>query len=202
MKQIPILFLALLVTYGQCSSAQSQTVPVAKPNDAAPLNLVIEQVKAALLEYQTNRGGGADTLPPLSSAEFDFKTTTAMVEGGTVNLLIFKFGTSHEDDAINDVTYTYSLPKPTSAPGTRAPRKKPPLLRDQLAQAIQSAAAAVKTAGPVGDLKFSKLTVNLSYGVKWDINGSEGFQFSLVTVGVNGDANKNTVQAVKITFGQ
>lgn len=181
--------------------AQNQVTTDAKPTDVAPLNLVIDQVQAALLEYQRNRGGGSDALPPISSVEFDFKTTTAMTEGITANVLIFKFGTSHENDTTNEVTYTYSLPKPAVAT-ERTARKKPPLLRDQLAQAVQSAALAVKTQGAVGDLKFTKLTVNLAYGVKWDISASGAYEFSLVTVGVNGDKNKNTVQSVKLVFGQ
>lgn len=172
-----------------------------QPQDVAPLELVIAQVKAALDEYQRNLGGGADALPPLSSAEFDFKTTTGKTAGFTINLLIFKFGTSHENDEVNDVTYTYTVPKPSTPPGLSA-LKKPPELKDELAKTIQSAAKAVKTSGTLGKLNFSKLTVNLQYGVTWDINASGNFQFTLVTAGVSGDKKKNTVQSVKLVFGQ
>src|SRR5208337_4733104 len=100
------------------------------PKDAAPLDLIISQVKAALDLYQQNVGNSPDALPPLTSAEFDFKTTTAKVEGFTINLLIFKIGGSHEKDVVNDVTFTYAVPSPTAA--LRSSRKKPPTLTEQL----------------------------------------------------------------------
>lgn len=179
-------------------SAFGQTSP---PPDAAPLNLVIAQVKGALAEYQNNRGGGADALPALSSAEFDFKATTATTVGLTVNLFIFKLGGSHENDVVNDVTYTYSVPKPPTTASLQS-NKKPPLLKDALAQTIQSAAAAIKTSGTLGKLTFTKLTVNLQYGVKWDGNIGANVPISFVTIGLSGDKNKNTVQSVKLVFGQ
>ncbi len=196
MQKCSLLLICLisLLALGQNSQ------PLA-PQDAAPLNLVIAQVKAALAEYQQNLGGGADALPALSSAEFDFKATTATTEGLTVNLFIFKLGGSHETDVVNDVTYTYSVPKPPTTVPTKA-KLKPPLLKDALAQTIQSAAAAIKTSGNLGKLSFSKLTVNLQYGVKWDGNIGANVPISFVTVGLSGDKNKNTVQSVKLVFGE
>jgi hypothetical protein len=173
----------------------------ALPADQLPLEDVIKQVTAALQEYQDHRGAGATLeLPPLSTAEFDFKTTVAKTGGFTFSFLIFKFGTSHERDVVNDVTYTYSLPEPkkSSLQGV----KPPPTLKDELAQAIQAAALAVKTSSTAAGLPFSKLTINLQYGVKWDVSGGASPVISLVTVGLNADVNKNTVQSVKIVFGK
>lgn len=194
--------LASLVPTGVCAqSAQSSVSPSAKKDEVAPLELVVAQVKAALDEYQKNRGGGTDALPPLSSAEFDFKATTGTTVGGTINFLIFKFGASHENDFVNDVTYTYTLPKVKASPGLLS-NKKPPELQEELARTIQSAAQAIKTGTTLGKLKFSKLTINLQYGVKWDVNAGGSYQFTFVTVGLTGDRNKNTVQSVRLTFGQ
>jgi hypothetical protein len=201
-KLVLLICLIPVATFSQSSQTpvQPTAMAAASPNDVAPLNLIIAQVKAAMDEYQKSRGGGPDALPPLSSAEFEFKTTTATTVGGTVNLFIFKFGASHENDVTNDVTYSYSLPKPPI--GASSPKKPPVPLKDALTQAMQSAAAAVKTSGNLGKLNFSKLTVNLQYGVKWDVSGGGSFQFSFVTVGLSGDKNKNTVQSVKLVFGQ
>jgi hypothetical protein len=187
-------------TFGQ--NAQAAAAPTAKPDEVAPLDIVINQVKAALDEYQKNRGAGGDSLPALSSAEFDFKTTTATTFGATVNLFIFKLGGSHESDVVNDVTYTYAVPKPPPPPTGLTSNKKPPSLKDALAQTIQSAALAVKTSGNLGKLSFNKLTVNISYGVKWDGNIGANIPIQFVTVGLNADKNKNTVQSVKLVFGQ
>src|ERR1700683_3270827 len=78
------------------------TAPAA---DAGPLDLVIPRVKAALEQYQKSLGSGPDALPPLSSAEFDFKTSTATTVGGSINFFIFKIGGSHEKTGCNDFTF-------------------------------------------------------------------------------------------------
>lgn len=187
------------------STSSGPTPPAAPPPpDAVPLELVIAQVKEALQEYQTNLGGGADALPPLSSAEFDFKTTTATTIGLSISLFIFKIGGSHEKDVVNDVTFTYSVPKPPpDKKGLGVAKKKPSVeLKDQLAQTIRTAAAAVKTAGTVGKLPFSKLSVNIQYGVKWDGSAGASVPIQLVTIGISGEKSKNTVQSVKLVFGQ
>jgi hypothetical protein len=82
-----------------------------EPSDAVPLHLVIEQVEAALGEYQANRGVGDYALPRLSTAQFDFTVTTTTTVESTADLCIFKLGGSHENDLVNEVTYTYSVPK-------------------------------------------------------------------------------------------
>jgi hypothetical protein len=188
---------ALLVSTGCVTQHTAPTTDA----DHVPLPKVIEQVNLALKEYQSNRGTGETyELPPLSSAEFDFKTTTATVLGGTVTVLILKFGVSHENDLTNDVTFTYSLPKPQKGT-TLESEEPPPSLKDQLAQAIQSAAKSIKGASTAAGLPFSKLTVNIQYGVKWDGNAGVTAPVSLVTLGLTGDVNRNTIQSVKLVFG-
>jgi hypothetical protein len=174
----------------------------APPKGAVRLDLVMEQVKKALAEYQDNLGKGADALPPLSSAAFDFKATTTTKVGLTVNLLIFTLGGSHEKDVINDVTYTFSVPKPKKAQTELESSAPPPELKDDLAKTIQSAAMAVKTSGKLGNLSFTKLTIDVQYGVKWDGSAGVNAPISLVTIGLNGEKSKNTVQSVKLTFGE
>jgi hypothetical protein len=202
MKNRVLLLLSLisLSAFGQ-TPTPATTPAQGSDADLVPLSAVVSQVKDALAEYQHNLGGGADALPPLASAEFDFKTTVATTVGGSINLFIFKIGASHEKDVVNDVTYTYSVPKPPTATGLLA-NKKPPSLKDELGRTIQSAAAAVKATGKVGNLPFSKLTVNLQYGVKWDVSGGVSAPIQFVTIGLSGDKNKNTVQSVKLVFGQ
>lgn len=186
--------LLALPAFGQASAASA--------DDQRPLSEVIDQVTKALKEYQDNRGSGAtNELPPLSSAEFDFKTTTATTGGFTINVFIFKFGTSHEKDVVNDVTYTYALPSSTKSTSLQGSHPAPQL-KDQLAQTIQEAAKAIKASSTAAGLPFSKLTVNVQYGVKWDVNAAGQIQYSFITVGLSGDKNKNTVQSVKLVFGK
>jgi hypothetical protein len=177
----------------------------AKTTDTVPLSWVISQVQKALVQYNNSLGTGKDALPPLDSAEFDFKVTTAVVEGAKINFWIFSIGGSHEKDAVNDVTYTYSVPKATSSE-LRAEMNKPsksPTLAEELVATIQRAAVAVKTAPTLGKLKFSKFTANIQYGVKWDASGGINVPVvATLVAGVNADVNKNSVQSVKLVFGK
>ena len=113
----------------------------AKPENQAPLEAVIAEVKKALDIYQNDLGNGPDALPPLESAEFDFKTSVATGSGGSINLFIFQFGVSKEDTVVNDVTYTYSVPSPAKAAG----KPKESELLKALVDTMKAAAAAVKT---------------------------------------------------------
>ena len=168
------------------------------PADGALLSAVITQVQAALDQYQRTRGSGSDALPALTSAELDFKVTTTTSVGGTINLIIFKIGASREDAVVSDVTMTYSLPTPPKGDEKAAPS----VLTQQLVGAIRGAAAAAKKAPNLGGTKFSKLAVNLQFGVKWDGNAGANVPISIVTVGINGDKNRNAIQSVKLVFGK
>jgi hypothetical protein len=197
-----LLVLASAISLKSFAQTRSAGMPPAatslSPNNAAPLDLIISQVKAALDLYQQSAGNSPDALPPLTSAEFDFKTCTAAVEGFTINLLIFKIGGSHEKDVVNDVTFTYQVPGHSVGSLSMT---KPPTLTEQLANTIQSAAASVKTCKEIGKLRFKQFTVNLQYSVKWEGNIGASVPISLVTLGPNADVNKNEVQSVKLVFG-
>jgi hypothetical protein len=200
-----VVFMLLLLStplLGQQTptSALNQS-PAADPGAFAD---VVAQVTGALKEYQANLGSGKDALPPLSSAEFDFKTTTSTKEGFSLQILVFKFGTNHEKDVVNDVTFTYALAKHVPPPKlpTKGVSLPPPQLKDQLTQTIQSAAESVKNARTLAGLPFSKLTINLQFSVDWNVNASGQVTYSFVTVGLSGAKDKNTVQSVKLVFEQ
>lgn len=195
----PLLLSAFAMLFTGCASCP-EIKPT--PDRAAPLDLVVKQVEAALHEYQQNLGEGDYALPALASAVFDFKATSVETDGGSISFLIFKFGTSRECTITNDVIFTYSLPEPKPHKGPGVANRKAPELKDILAKTIQGAAAAVKKAHEVGSLPFSKLTVKIEYGVKWEGDATAGAQLSFVTVGVSGAKSSNTVQSVSLTFGQ
>ena len=98
--------------------AMADTCPApgaAGQKDAVPLCAVVNQVTSALARYQSSLGSGANALPPLSKAEFDFKTAAVTTTGAKISLFVFTIGGSHERDVTNDVTFTYALPKPKPA---------------------------------------------------------------------------------------
>jgi hypothetical protein len=164
--------------------------------DAVPLCAVVTQVTSALTRYQASLGAGKDALPPLSKAEFDFKTAAVTTVGAKISLFVFTIGGSHEKDVTNDVTFTYELPKKTSA---LRPQIQP-TLEDQLYATIRGAAEQVQMAQKVGNVPFSSLEITVQFCVKWDGNAGVNAPISLITVGLNGDKGRNTTQSVKLTF--
>ncbi len=201
-----LLIAGFLLVTSTCNAQDAQPnqtkVKKANPQQEVQLSQVVDEVKKALKIYQDSVGSGQNALPALASAEFDFKTTRSVTENGSINLFIFKIGGSHESDDTSDVTFTYSVPPPPQG-GTLQGSKKPKLqLADELAGTIQNAALEVKNAKQLNNLNFTKLAVVIQYGVKWDGSVGANVPIQLVTIGVGGDINKNTVQSVKITFGK
>jgi hypothetical protein len=170
------------------------------PKGTADLNSVITSVTAALKCYEDARGSGPDALPHLQQAQFDFKTTTAKVGGVTVSFFIFKFGASRESDTTNQLSFTYSLPKPPGGGHALKIAKPPQPLADALVADIQSAAAAVKSRAKIDNLAFSKLTITLAYGIQFDGNVGVNVPVQLVTIGASYDSKRNDVQTVTLTF--
>jgi hypothetical protein len=182
------------------AAADTCPAPVATgQKDAVPLCAVVGQVTNALTRYQSTLGSGANTLPPLSKAEFDFKTTAVTTVGAKISLFVFTIGGSHEKDVTNDVSFTYALPKPK--PGAVAPHTTV-TLEDQLYATIRGAAEQVQMAQKVGDVPFSSLEITVQFCVKWDGNAGVNAPISLITIGLNGDKSRNATQSVKLTFAR
>jgi hypothetical protein len=165
--------------------------PPKPPKNLVDLKTVIKKVQEALDEYQGGLGG----LPPLASAEFDFKTTTDIVIGFNVNFWIFKLGASRTKETVHQLTFTYEPPKPPKA------LKEAEDIKDALAKAIKAAAEAVQ-GSDTDKLKFKKLAITIQFGVKWVGNGGVSIPISLVTIGPTLEISKNSVHSVKIVFGK
>jgi len=181
------------ICIGACGRGRISNVT---PLNGVRLDSVIKQVEEAVNQYQSS--SEPHSLPPLQSAEFSFKAVTSTIKGGTINVLIFKFGGSHEKDLTHEVTFTYAVRKPSEL--VRGQTPAPTKFKDDLVKTIQSAAEAVKKSETAMGLPFEKLTVNLEYGVKWEGNVEVNPVLSLVTVGVSGDKSKNTVQSIQLVF--
>jgi hypothetical protein len=192
----------LVAAFVLCSiAAQADSCPspgTTGQKDAVPLCAVVQQVTSALQRYQSSLGSGPDSLPPLSRAEFDFKTTAVTTVGAKISLFVFTIGGSHEKDVTNDVTFIYAVPKPK--PGLTP--HVTPTLEDQLYATIRGAAEQVQMAHAIGKVPFSSLEVTVQFCVKWDANGGVNAPISLITVGLNGDKSRNTAQSVKLIFGE
>jgi len=181
--------------YGRSPTPSPTPKPGTGPRKQ-PLADIIKEVKKAVDKYQDSLDGGKPALPPLLSAEFDFKVVTEDNRKGGISLFIFSFGASTANSTVNDVAYTYELPQPTA----RALSEEPPDLKNVLVRTIQEAARAVKESGAMGDLKFTKLVVEIQFGVKWTVDVAGNFTYQFVTLNLGAGKSNNTVQSVKLTF--
>jgi hypothetical protein len=139
----------------------------------------------------------------LASVEIDFKTTIAWAIGFSVNLLIFKFGTSVKREYLHDLNFSYQ-PKPPNF-DLLGLDKKPVALKDALSKAIQEAAQAKKDADEEArkaGWEIKQVAVTIQFGVTWDGNASANIPISLVTIGPNVDISKASVHSAKVTFGK
>lgn len=171
-------------------------------NNLMLLSRVVCEVEQALDAYQQSNDVDKGVLPKLATADFDFKTVVDTKGGLTINLFIFKFGTTVEKQDTNEVDFQY-VPKSLLKTAFEGGRTKS--LQQELIDTIRSAAEAIveqtKDPTPAKDpLVFKQLSVTISYGVTWDINGGINAPISLVTLGASIDHSKNNVQQVKVVF--
>jgi hypothetical protein len=176
-----------------------------QPDQTADLPSVVQTVEKALECYQALSREKDPLqpkgLPKLASAMLDFKTTTSKTVGFTFSVFVFKIGASGEKDITNDISFTYA-PKPKTLPkGEGFVKKGPAPLYEELVKAVAAAASAAQAQSALLGLPLNKVSVMVSYGIKFDGNVSINVPVQLVTIGGNGDYNKNNTQTITLTFG-
>jgi hypothetical protein len=174
-------------------------------DNVVPLTLVICEVQNALDAYQQSKEVDDNTLPKISTADFDFKTVVDTKGTAGIGLFIFKIlGGSIDKQKTNDVDFQY-VPKSMLKTGFEA--RKAQTFQEELLAVITSAAKAVKEQrdmparpGDKDPLVFKQLTVTVSYGVT--VSGSIGVSIPIhiVTLTAQLDHSKNSVQSVKLVF--
>ena len=178
-----------------------------QPDKTADLPSVVQTVEQALKCYQAMTGSADPNqpkgLPKLSSAVMDFRTTTARSVGFSISFFIFKIGASREKDATDDISFTYSVPKTVVLPKTASlARPAPSDLFSELVKDVQAAANSAKSQSTALGMPLSKVQITIAYGIKFDGNVSINAPVQLVTIGGNGDYNKNNTQTITLTFGE
>jgi hypothetical protein len=180
----------------------------AEKSDTVPLDQVILVTRAALDDYQgqaEKSAGTKDALPPLASADFDFKTVTDTKGGPSISLFLFTLGATKEKQVTNDLDFLY-IPEANKTLATgRA--LGPKTLYESLLETLTAAARAVTQASGAsgGDtdrrpLDFCQLTLTITFGVTTDVKGGITAPFQLVTLSGSLERSKNNVQQVKLTF--
>jgi hypothetical protein len=177
-----------------------------QPMQTADLPSVVQTVEHALECYQalakTKDPMQPDGLPRLSSAVMDFKTTTGETVGFTFSIFVFKVGASREKDVTDDLTFTYGVPDATLPRTFGLAKATPAPLYAELVKEVQAAARAAVAQSTALGMPLRKVGITVAYGIKFDGNISLNVPVELVTVGGNGDYNKNNTQTITLNFGQ
>jgi hypothetical protein len=199
----------VIVTQDACSVPKPSTVTGSKneqPAGTADLASVVRLVEHALQCYQALSKDidplQPKGLPKISSAVMDFKTTTGKTVGFSFSIFVFKVGASREKDVTDDLSFTYSVPKLISPPSKNFVKPAPADLFAELVKEVAAAASAAQAQSTALGMPLSKVGIQISYGIKFDGNVAVNVPISLVTIGGNGDYNKNNIQTITLTFGQ
>ena len=176
-----------------------------QPDKTADLPSVVETVEKALECYQALSHEKdplqPNGLPKLTNALLDFKTTTGKTVGFTFSVFVFKIGASGEKDVTSDISFTYAPKAATVPKGVGFTKKGPAPLYEELVKAVAAAASAAQAQSKLLGLPLNKVSVTVSYGIKFEGNVSLNVPVQLLTIGGNGDYNRNNTQTVTLTFG-
>lgn len=182
-----------------------------KPKDEpqfVPLNLVVCEVQRALDVYQDDKDVKDGKIPKLATADFDFKTVLDTKVGFSINILVFKFGTSYDKQTTHDLDFQYqpkSRHDTKTGPFESRVNVTPVELQEDLINTIKAAAKAKQMEEDIpkksnDPLVFKQLSITIAYGVTWDLNASATIPIHIVTLGPGLDRSKNSVQTVKLVF--
>lgn len=180
----------------------------AEKTNTVPLEQVIVVTEMALNDYQAQAEashGTANELPPLATADFDFKTVVDLKGGGGINLFVFTLGATKDKQTTTDLDFQY-VPHPVAEIGASAFGKDTKTLYqaivDTLTEASKEIAKANEDTAAPGkpSLDLCQLSITLSFGVTTDIQGGVKVPFQLITVSASLDRSKNNVQQVKLVF--
>jgi hypothetical protein len=200
----PMIFLL------HCFPAYGQTPKFKEKQPTVPLDQVIKATEMALNDYQTDAQsseGTKDAIPPLASADFDFKAVVDTKGGPSINLWIITLGATWEKQATNEIDFQY-LPHVVkkeevfALDGHTVPVSLYKAIVDTLkesAKEITKVSAEPATPG-TPQLDLCQLTLSLSFGATTDVQGGLKVPFELITVSATLDRSKNNVQQVKLVF--
>ena len=188
-------FLALVVGGSAVACTTTSTPASGGATDGARLEAVIDSVRQALNEAQTNNVPG---FPPLKSVTVKLQTVASRSAGGELQFLVFSLGTRYTSDTASTVELEMVPPKTREVesllPG--------PGLKEALAQAINLAKVGVMKASTGSPpLVMKNISIDLKFGV--ELQGSAGATVTLVPLGIEGSGriSREKVHTVSLVFG-
>ncbi len=172
------------------------TVAPSEKEEGAQLEAVIDAIRQALTEAQTNDVPG---FPPLKTVTIRLQTTTSRSAGGEIRYLVFSLGTSYQTQSASTIELEMK-PPPTRPAESVLPAES---LKEALARAIQLAKVGVlKASGGSPPLMMKNISIDLKFAVQVEGSGSAGAK--LVPLGIEGTGklSREKIHSVSLTFGQ
>lgn len=187
-----VLFLILSLTI----TVAGQT---SESNEGAELGSVVEVIREALKESQSNNVPG---FPSLKSAEITLKSIVTKSSGGKVNFLIFTLGAKYESETASVLSLEL-MPPPTVNTATLDSALDTEKLKQTLARAINSAKAGVLEANRgTPRLNTSRIEIDVKFAVSKE--GGSSARIELLPLGFEGTTKLaySKVHSLKLIFSQ
>jgi hypothetical protein len=197
--------LVLLAVTALSSRVAAQERKFNEKSETLPLDQVIAVTEMALNDYQAQAEASKGTLPPLATADFDFKTVVDTKGGPSINLWIFTLGATKEKQTTTDLDFQY-VPHPAEKVEIQGFGEKPKTLYQAIIDTLTESSKAIATAGQTSgtstkpSLDLCQLSITLAFGATTDVQGGLKVPFQLITVSATLDRSKNNVQQVKLIF--
>jgi hypothetical protein len=203
-----VFILALLFGCSNCISL-AQVLKYKEKQSLVSLPAAIAATEAALTDsqaYAESPDGIKDGIPPLATADFDFKTVVDLKGGPSVNLFIFTLGATWDKQSTNDLAFQYAPHiAPESETFTFGSGPAPKSLYQSIVETLKASAKEIKKAQDTdpatpNKLDLCSLSLALSFGFTTDVQGGIKAPFQIVTVSASLDRSSQNVQQVKLTF--
>jgi len=163
-----------------------------------PLDDVVAEVESSLRDYQKDVTSSDNVLPPLKTAELNFKTVVQKQGTSGSSILIFTLKGSKQHQQTNDLQILYGVPKPTGSASYN-----PVPLHKELLDAIRTASRAIESSMPsssLGGLNLTTTSISIKYAVttSFSAEGKPVIQFVILNLAES--YNKNEVQSIELIF--
>ena len=199
MKQVSRFVFALSILSSTVAFAADHDISNVDTSQATTVQAVIDQVKQALSDAQTELAKEKlNNLPPLKQVDLALQTVIAEKAGGGFKFWIISVGGTLEKDRSQELDIALVPPSPGGPKQISTAS-----LTQSMVQSIVSAAQGINTAGDGNiPLKTSSVVIKISFTVKLDGNaGLKTPELSPITANASVDLAKTAVQTLTLTFG-
>ena len=187
-----VIFLTTLLVWSTTASIHAEERT--ESSSEILVNKLLTEVQRALLTVQNSTE--KEDIPPLDSVTLQLSTQFVKEGGGKVNIYIVSLGAMVSEDASHTIRLKLSPPKPGT--GANVSGNK---ISDQLAEAIKSAARAVKMAKAGNPpLNLTELSAEMKFVVQKEGAGGLSFVILPVTAELGGKLKSIEIHEISITF--